>query len=186
INGKISSGVVAVEDVEELRERINLPALAELERPRDAHIHLNVGRPTEFVETGGLSVHINAAGVVQVGDGDGSSALKLRDAAQLETAGEVHRTGKHEAMTNIFARRTIVAGSKSIQRITHAIHIVKEFAQQAPPGLRLGERIVRHQIEAAHVALKMQHQRVVTGTVVGLEHIHTGNYVRLIGGIVRV
>ena len=35
--------------------------------------------------------------------------------------------------------------------------------------------VVRDQTEAAHIALQMQHQRVVTGAVVGLEHVDVGH-----------
>jgi hypothetical protein len=50
---------------------------------------------------------------------------------------------EHEAMANVFARGAVVARSESSQlpgfgqRLTDAIHIVKEFAEQATPGLAL-------------------------------------------------
>ena len=64
IDGEISAGIIAVEEVEELRERIYLPALADLERARDAQVHLDVRRAAEFIEAGGLSIDINAVGIV--------------------------------------------------------------------------------------------------------------------------
>ena len=70
--------------------------------------------------------------------------------------------------------------------VTHAIHIVKQLAQQATPRLRLRERIVRHQIEAVHVALQMQHQSVVAGTVIGFENIDVGHHRPLIARICRI
>ena len=83
-------------------------------------------------------------------------------------------------MANVFAGGTVVAGAESVQlpgiRISirywaHAIHIVEEFAEQASPGLRLGELVVRDQTEAAHIALRVQHQCVVTGAIVGREDV---------------
>ena len=61
----IRPGIVAVEEVEELREGINLPALVEFERAGNAQVRLNVRRAAEFVEAGIHAVHINAPGVVR-------------------------------------------------------------------------------------------------------------------------
>lgn len=47
----IRAGVIAVEDVEELGEGVNLPALADLNGTRDAQVRLNVGRTAEYVQT---------------------------------------------------------------------------------------------------------------------------------------
>src|SRR5437879_2696656 len=68
VGNKIGAGVVAVEQVEELGERVNLPALADLDRAADAHVHLDVGRSPEIVEPGRLSVHGNASAAVLVSD----------------------------------------------------------------------------------------------------------------------
>ena len=85
-------------------------------------------------------------------------------------------------MANIFAGGAVVAGSESIElpfvrsalRGADAVHIVEEFAEHATPGLSLGERVVGDQIEAAHVALQVQHQPVETGAVVGCENGGSG------------
>ena len=108
--------------------------------------------------------------------------------AHLEAARDVQRTGEHKAMTNVLARRPVIARAECIQlpglrsalQFADTVHIVKEFAEQASPRLRLGERVVRDQVEAARVALQMQHQRVVAGAVVGLEHGGRGKRKRAI------
>src|SRR6266481_8816192 len=69
VGNEISAGVVAVEEVEELGERVNLPALANLDRAGDAHVHLDVGRSAEIVEPGRLAVHGNAPAAVLIGNG---------------------------------------------------------------------------------------------------------------------
>ena len=79
-------------------------------------------------------------------------------------------------MANVFARGSIVARSERIQRIANAVHVVEKFAEQAAPGLRLGERVVRGQTEATrNIALQMQHERVVAGAVVGVKNVHAGH-----------
>ncbi len=144
------------------------PALVDFEWTRDSQVGLDVRRAAEFVETGIGTVDIDAIGIVGIGDGDGTGAFHLIDSAQLETAGKVDGACEHEAVTNVFAGWPVVARSESIQQSgvrrsgfirADAIHVVKQFAQQASPGLRLGERVVRDQVEAAHVALQMQHER---------------------------
>src|SRR5258708_27054622 len=84
VGHKISAGIVAVEEIEELRERVDLPALANLDRAADAHVHLDVGRSAEFVEAGRLSVHGNPAAVVLVGDGERAGAVRLSLSGQFE------------------------------------------------------------------------------------------------------
>jgi hypothetical protein len=104
-------------------------------------------------------------------------------AAHLETAGNVQRAGQHESDGERLPDGPVVAGSESVElsglrsalQFADAVHIVKEFAEQASPGLRLGELVVRSQVEAARVGLHMQHQRVVAGAVVGFEHVDVGN-----------
>ncbi len=170
VGHKISAGVVAVEHVEELGERVNLPALADLDRAADTHVHLDVGRSAEIVELGRLSIHRNATAAVLVGDRVGTGALGLRERSQFEPTGDVHRTGEHKAVARVFAGRSVVAGGESIERIANAIYIVEEFAKDAAPCFRLRERVVRSQAETAgDVALDPQHEGVVAGAVVGFE-----------------
>ena len=52
VDGEIRAGIVAVEEIEELRERVNLPALADLDRAGDAQVGLNVRGSAKFVEAG--------------------------------------------------------------------------------------------------------------------------------------
>lgn len=52
VHGEIGAGIIAVEEIEELGEGINLPALVDLDGTRDAQVGLNVGRSAEFIETG--------------------------------------------------------------------------------------------------------------------------------------
>src|SRR4029077_13833178 len=170
VGNEISAGVVAVEQVEELGERADLPALPDFDGAADAHVYLDVGRSAEIIEVGRLSVHRNAAAAIRVGDGEWAGALGLRKRSQFEATGDVHRTGKHKPVANIFAGRSVVAGGERIERIANAIHIIEEFAKDAAPGLRPRERVVRGQAETAgDIALYPQHQGVVAGTIVGLE-----------------
>ena len=93
VHGKIRTGIVPVEEIEEFRERDHRPAVVEVERPADAQVRLDVGRTAELVEAGVRSVDINAAGVVRIRDGDGAGALDLGDGAQFESAGNAYRAG---------------------------------------------------------------------------------------------
>jgi len=42
------------------------------------------------------------------------------------------RNTHSRAVAKVFARRTIVTGAKRVQRITHSIDVVEEFADGAP------------------------------------------------------
>jgi len=87
IDGEVRAGIITVEEIEELDEGIDLPALFDFERTRDAQVRLDVRRAAEFVEAGVGSIDVNAVGVIRIRDSDGSGALDLVDRAQFETAG---------------------------------------------------------------------------------------------------
>ena len=80
---------------------------------------------------------------------NGRAALGLKQGAQFEAAGNVDRPRQHETVPNIFAGRAVVARPEGVQRIANSIHVIKQFAQHASPGLRFGKRVVRDQVEAA-------------------------------------
>src|SRR5208282_4944756 len=101
--------------VEELGERIDLPAFADLERTCDAQVRLYIRCASEFVEAGVHAVHKNASAVIRRRDRDGARALDLSDGAQFKTAGDVYCSGEPKAMANVFAGRTVIAGSEGIQ-----------------------------------------------------------------------
>ena len=62
--------------------------------------------------------------------------------------------GEDEALANIFAGGAIVAGGECIERVTDAVHIIEELAENAAPGLGLGEGVIGHHGQAAaHIAL---------------------------------
>ena len=48
----IRAGVAAIEEIEKLHERHDVPALMNYERAANAHIHLKVGSAAKFVESG--------------------------------------------------------------------------------------------------------------------------------------
>src|SRR5208282_119022 len=114
VDCEVCAGIVAVEQVEELDEGVDLPALVDFEGACDAEVGLDVRRAAEYVEAGVRSIDIDAVGVVCVRDRDGAGALELIDGAQLESPGNVHRAGQHHAMANVFAGGSVVAFSESI------------------------------------------------------------------------
>ena len=97
-------------------------------------------------------------------------------------------------MTNVFAGGAVIAGAEGIEltsirsalQCADAVDIVEEFAEQASPGLSLGELLVCDEIEATHVALDMECKGVVTGTIVGLEYIHIRHNAGLVVGVVWI
>ena len=60
VGNVIGAGIVAIEQVEELDEGHDAPALAQGERPADAQIHLHVRRSAELVESGLHAIHHGA------------------------------------------------------------------------------------------------------------------------------
>ena len=62
-------------------------------------------------------------------------------------------------LVTFLARRSVVSGPESIQLpvrlLANAVNIVKQFAQQAAPGVCPGKGIVRNQIEAAGIACQI-------------------------------
>src|ERR1700733_5244953 len=197
INRVIRAGIVAIEDVEKLGEGVNLPALADLNGACDAQVGLNVGLTAKNIEArvslrSAVKLDPDAPGVIRTRNGDGTRALDLIDCAQFDSAGEMHRTREHKAMAHVFAGRTVVARAESIELsgarisvryLAHAINVVEEFAKQASPGLRLRELVICHQTETVHIGLRVQHQRVIAGAVVRLEHIDIRHKHLLIRGI---
>src|SRR5580658_437089 len=81
IDRVVRAGVIPVEQIEELDERIDPPALVDLEGTRHAQVGLDVRRAAENIEAGVVSIHIDAVGVVGVRDRDGARALDLIDGA---------------------------------------------------------------------------------------------------------
>ena len=136
----------------------------------DAQIHLHVRCAAELVERRGLAVDGDALGAVGGGDGDGARAFQLRERGQLDAAGQVRRAGQHKAMANVLARGSVVSGGKGVIRIADAVDVIKELAENASPGLRLGQRVVRRQLEAVcECAVEVQQQRVIGRAVVRAE-----------------
>jgi len=94
-------------------------------------------------------------------------------------------------MAHIFAGRTVIPRSECIKlpglrsalQSANSIHVVEELAEQATPGLRFRELIIRDQADAPSVALQMQDKGVVTGAVVGLEDIHIRHNIGLVSVI---
>ena len=105
------------------------------------------------------------------GDSKRPGGLRLHDRGQFKAAGNVDGARQNEPVANVFARRSVVARGESVQRIADSIHIIKQFAQHASPGLRLREGIVRDQVKPVRdVALQVKHEGVVAGAVVRPEH----------------
>ena len=73
-------------------------------------------------------------------------------------------------MGDIFAGRSVIAGTESMQRITHAVHIIEQLAQHAAPGLSARQRVVGNQGEAARVRLQADGQPVVARAIVGAKY----------------
>src|SRR5215831_9793290 len=90
VRGEVRTRIVVVEKIEKLDKRINMPALVDLDGPRDAQIGLNVRCAAEFVQAGVYPVHVNARAVVAVRDREGARALDLIDGTQFESAGQMH------------------------------------------------------------------------------------------------
>src|ERR1700687_2264368 len=180
----VSTGVIAIEEVEELGERVNLPAFADLDGAADAQIHLDVRRSAKFVEAGRLVVHGNAAAVVIGGNRERAGTFGLGESSQFETAGDVQRTGDHKAVANIFAGRAVVAGAEGIQRIANAVHVVEKFAEEASPGLLLCERVARgYAVAAGDIGLHAKHKGVVTGAVVRVKDVDARDDAFLVGHV---
>ena len=144
----VRAGIVAVEEIEELDERQNLPAFADLERTADPQVRLYVRCTAKLVQAFGHSVHRDSTCVSGVRDGERARTLRLGDGGQFETAGNMKSSSENEAMRDVFTGRAIVSSSERMQRIANSVHIVKEFAEQASPGFRLGERVVCRQVKA--------------------------------------
>lgn len=89
VDGVICTGIVTVEEVEELHERINLQTLVIFYGAGNAQVRLDIGFPSEFVEARIHTVDPDTSLIVGAGDGDWPGALKLGDAAQLETTGNM-------------------------------------------------------------------------------------------------
>jgi hypothetical protein len=73
----IRSGIVAVEEIEELDEGNQRPAVVEVEGSADTQVGLNVGSAAEFIESGPDSVDLDAIAVVGQGHGEGPGAFGL-------------------------------------------------------------------------------------------------------------
>ena len=78
----------------------------------------------------------------------GRADSSLRQCRQLKASGNVDRAREHEPVPHIFTRRPVVARTERVQRIANSIHIIKQLAQHASPGLRFGKSVVRDQVEA--------------------------------------
>jgi hypothetical protein len=194
VYGEVGPGIVAVEDVEELHKRVDLPSLADPKGAGDAQIGLEIRRAAKFVEAGVYAIHPDAATIVGVGDGDGAGALILRNAAQLEAPANREGAGEHKAMPDVFSGGAVVARAEGIElsrvrpalQAANAVDIIEKLAEQASPGLGLRELVIRGQAEVPHMALQMHHESVVAGATVGLKHIHIRHNACLIGGVARV
>ena len=57
----------------------------------------------------------------------------MSDGGEFESAGNMKNSGENEAMGDVFAGGTVIPGPEGIQRIAHAVHVVKEFAEQGIP-----------------------------------------------------
>ena len=118
------------------------------------------------------------------GEGDGTGAFHLREHRRFKSTRKVHDSGDHQAMRRILPRRTEIALAEGVQRVAHAVHVIKKLAQHAAPRLGFGERVVRHQIESAgHIPLQVDHHAVVARAVVGTEHGQVGDIVHLAGEV---
>ena len=94
VGNVIRSGIVTIDEIEELHERYNRPALFEFERPANSQVGLNVRSPAELVERGLHSVNHGAivGGISQPvyvyrrGERKRAGALRLGDGRELETS----------------------------------------------------------------------------------------------------
>src|SRR5271165_3987333 len=175
IGDVVGSRIIAVEEVEELNERHNLPTLFDLERAHHTEIDLYVRRSAELVHRGLDTVDNRAiigwiaesVYIHRSGQGDGTASLGLNQRRHLKASGDVHDSRQSEATGDIFSRWTVVAGPERILRIADSIDVVPELAKNAAPGLCAGQHVVCCQVEAPRdVALHVQHHGVVAGAVV--------------------
>src|SRR5258708_131675 len=84
-------------------------------------------------------------------------------------------------MADIFSGRTIVSGREGVEGIANSIDIIEELPNLAAPRFCAGERVVRHEIQAVgDVALKMQRQGVIAGTIVGAKN---GNIWKIVAAV---
>src|SRR5260370_1715980 len=74
-------------------------------------------------------------------------------------------------MPDVFSRWTIISRSEGVEGIAYAIDIIKKLADLASPRFGGGERVIRDEIQTSRdVALQVDRQRRVTGTIVGAKN----------------
>ena len=103
----VCAGIVAIEEVEELGEWRDLPAVTEFEGTADAQVRLDVGRAAEFVEASSALRSPKCgrcwSALVMV---NGRAALGLRRCVvNSNPPRNVQCSGQHETVTNVFARK---------------------------------------------------------------------------------
>src|SRR5579863_3405686 len=171
----IRAGIAAIEQVEDLDEGIDCPAILKFDWPADAEIDLEVGSAAEFVE-GGFNTVDDGARADWGCDGEGPRAFHLSERGQLESAGSIVSSGEDGAMTDILTRRAVVARGKRVKGITNTVHIIKQLAQYTSPSVGAGECVVQNEVETVgDVALETQQQGVVAGAIVGAKYGKVGD-----------
>jgi len=157
----IVARVLAVEQIEEFGEWAELRAFSKSDIAADAEIHLVKRRASELVERGLRTVDYGAvvageAVVVDVGgsgDAEGTSAFELRERGDFEAPGELQSTDQDEAVANVFAGWTVIAGTESVERVRNAVDVVKKFADYGAPSSGMRENVVGGQFEAIGKAM---------------------------------
>ncbi len=140
IRNVVGAGIVAVEQVEEFRKGRDGKTVVHGERAADAKVHLDVGSAAQFVQRSLHPIDYRA-GADWSGQSDRSRAFRLEKRGELEARGNLERTGQNKSVANIFAGGTVIPGRKGILRIADAIDVIEQFAKDAAPGLRFGERV---------------------------------------------
>src|ERR1700733_994381 len=80
----VGTRVIAIEEIEELRERQERVVVAELDRPAYAQVGLDISCAAKLIERSWIAVNRDACRVVSSGDGEGARALSLRKSADFK------------------------------------------------------------------------------------------------------
>src|SRR5712692_10630623 len=175
---KVVAGVRAVEQVEEFHERPQGHSLAESKLAADAKIHLIERLAAELVQARLHAVHHGAvvgaqAVTVQIyrgGHGEGTRAFELRKHVELEPAWQLQSACDHQAMANVLARRSVVAGAKRVADIADTVDEIEQLTDRGAPGGGAGQGVVGGKIEAPReVVLHHEGNAVVPRAIIGAE-----------------
>src|SRR3984885_1892535 len=170
IGDVVRAGIIAVENIEKFDERSRGKAFVKCEGPADAEIPLDVGSPAEFVERSLDAVDGDAIRAVCVRDGERASGFGLAEERDFESGRKPENASQNEPVAHVFTGRTVIALGKRIERIADAVYVIEQLAQDAAPGLRFRERVIRDQIEAARdVALQVNREAIVAGAIVAFK-----------------